>query len=391
MTLMETSSRPDVLTWGWIHPRVLLPRGADAWTDERLRIVLGHELAHIQRSDWAVQLIAEGLRVAQWFNPIVWIACRKLRDESEQACDDVVLSRGVHPETYATHLIDLARAARAKRERVPAPAVARPPDLERRIVAMLKSTVNRRGPSRLARFSMAAGTVVTAMLIAGFGLAAQSASVSGTVVDQAGHVIPGASVRIVHRATRAVQSVVTDEGGRYLADGLAPGSYNVIVTRPGFSRRFHRVELGSGDQRDETFELALGRVEETILVTYTGEEVEPRPVTASTPRPPRQAAPGQSILPPVKIRDLAPRYPESAHGRGFEAKVMIDAVITSEGFIEVRHLLVPVDPDTMTPLNADIARAAAAAVRQWQYEPTRLHDVPVETGMDVSVTFRSER
>jgi beta-lactamase regulating signal transducer with metallopeptidase domain len=87
--------------------------------------VLGHELAHIRRSDWLVQLLAEVLRSVYWFNPVVWIACRRLRLESEQACDDAVLEMGVEGGAYATELIDLARAFKSQQMFLPAAAIAR--------------------------------------------------------------------------------------------------------------------------------------------------------------------------------------------------------------------------------------------------------------------------
>ena len=60
----------------------------------KLYNVLAHELAHVQRFDWPLQLEAEGVCAALWFNPIAWVVARRLRDEGERACDDVVLALG---------------------------------------------------------------------------------------------------------------------------------------------------------------------------------------------------------------------------------------------------------------------------------------------------------
>jgi hypothetical protein len=54
------------------------------WPDERVHVVLCHELAHIRRHDWLVQIGAEAVRTVLWFNPLIWIACTRLRRESEQ-------------------------------------------------------------------------------------------------------------------------------------------------------------------------------------------------------------------------------------------------------------------------------------------------------------------
>jgi len=89
-----------LVTWGAIRPRVIVPAAALAWSDDRIRVVLRHELAHIQRGDWLVQLTGEIVRAAYWFNLLLWIACRRMRDESERACDDAVL-RAVDAHEYA--------------------------------------------------------------------------------------------------------------------------------------------------------------------------------------------------------------------------------------------------------------------------------------------------
>ena len=141
-----------LVTWGLARPKVILPAAAAAWTDERARVVLSHELAHIRRGDWIVQLSAELLRAIYWFNPLLWLACRRLRLESEHACDDEVMSRGVEGTDYATHLIELARALNQRRHMwFPAPAMARPSSLERRVRAMLNVHHDRGSISRGTR------------------------------------------------------------------------------------------------------------------------------------------------------------------------------------------------------------------------------------------------
>ena len=105
---------PDLLaTWGLFRPCILVPPGATRWDEDVIRVVVCHELAHVRRNDWAVQIAADIVRRIYWFQPLMWIACRMLRRESEQACDDVVLGTGVEAPTYAGHLLQLARAGRS--------------------------------------------------------------------------------------------------------------------------------------------------------------------------------------------------------------------------------------------------------------------------------------
>jgi beta-lactamase regulating signal transducer with metallopeptidase domain len=72
-------------------------------------MVLHHEFAHIARHDWCLQICAELARSIYWFHPLVGTAARRLRHESERACDDSVLNSGVEPSEYANLLLDLAR------------------------------------------------------------------------------------------------------------------------------------------------------------------------------------------------------------------------------------------------------------------------------------------
>ncbi len=103
------------LTWGFLRPRILLPKNARNWPDERMRVVLAHELAHVGRNDWLLQILVEMARSFYWFHPLVWLGCNRLREESERACDDAVLNSGVRAPDYADHLLTLARTLRSSR------------------------------------------------------------------------------------------------------------------------------------------------------------------------------------------------------------------------------------------------------------------------------------
>jgi beta-lactamase regulating signal transducer with metallopeptidase domain len=144
VALLQSADPSLLVTCGVLNPAIILPATAAGWTDERRRIVLRHELAHIARHDAAVQLGGEALRILHWMNPLVWIACRRLRQESEYACDDAVLGGGVEATDYATHLLEVARQLSARHAAwAAAPAIAHPSTLERRIAAMLRRHQNR--------------------------------------------------------------------------------------------------------------------------------------------------------------------------------------------------------------------------------------------------------
>jgi beta-lactamase regulating signal transducer with metallopeptidase domain len=142
--LLQNQSSHFLGTWGILVPRVLLPSSANQWSDDRAWMVLGHELAHIQRHDWVVQVLAEAARAIYWFNPVFWLAYGRLRRESEHACDDAVIRMGAAGTQYAEELLELARTLRSENPmRSPILAMAQPSHLERRLVALLDPALNR--------------------------------------------------------------------------------------------------------------------------------------------------------------------------------------------------------------------------------------------------------
>ncbi|HEX6367603.1 MAG TPA: M56 family metallopeptidase [Longimicrobium sp.] len=146
VTLLQGAAGSMPLTWGIARPCVLLPAGTEEWPADRLEAVLTHELAHVRRRDCAWQLVAEAACALHWFNPLAWAAARRLRLESEHACDDQVLIAGSRGADYAGHLLDVARTLRppraAARAAVP---MARPSQLRTRLHAVL-SAERARGP-----------------------------------------------------------------------------------------------------------------------------------------------------------------------------------------------------------------------------------------------------
>ena len=102
------SERPRMpMTWGIVRPTILLPKESEGWPAERLRAVLLHELAHVQRADCLTQLLGQIACILYWFNPLVWIAAHRMRVEQEGACDDTVLRNGLKASDYAEHLLQI--------------------------------------------------------------------------------------------------------------------------------------------------------------------------------------------------------------------------------------------------------------------------------------------
>ena len=180
------------MAWGVLRPVVLLPKAADEWPETQRRAVLTHEMAHVKRHDCLTQAMAHAACSVYWFHPLVWLAARRLRVEREHACDDLVLRSGASGPDYADQLLQLARSARWSQQSLwTAVAMARPSQLEGRLLAILDPSLDRRGPSRrgLQLTVVAAGFLV--VLLAGLEPWARPA-LAAHPVDQAYEVAPSA-------------------------------------------------------------------------------------------------------------------------------------------------------------------------------------------------------
>jgi hypothetical protein len=171
------------MTWGIRRPTILLPAEADEWDAERRRDVLLHELAHVKRHDFLIQLVARIACAVYWFHPLVWLAAARLREERERACDDHVLRAGATPSVYATHLLEIARGLRAARATsLASVAMARPAQLATRLLDVLDTRRSRDTLSiRSAMPAWIAAIAVVVPLAAAAPRVAEPASVFGSI------------------------------------------------------------------------------------------------------------------------------------------------------------------------------------------------------------------
>lgn len=172
VVLLESSERTIPMTWGIAGTVVLVPAEARNWPVERQRVVLAHELAHVKRRDCLAQLVTQVAIALYWFNPLVWLARRRLLAESERACDDLVLAQGAKASEYAEHLLTVATGAKVGRlVSAAAIAMARSSDLTRRLPAILDPRCNRR---RVTRLGVLLATVVLLAVTIPLAIAQQS-------------------------------------------------------------------------------------------------------------------------------------------------------------------------------------------------------------------------
>ena len=157
--VVEHEAVPGPMTFGVYRPVIVLPPDAREWSDAELRRALMHELEHIQRGDWIMQIVARVVAACYWFHPMVWMAWRRLCLEAERACDDAVVMSEERTD-YAEQLVTLAQRMSATPVQ-PLLGMANRSDLSTRVTAVLDERL-RRGR---AGFALAAGTMAAAAVM----------------------------------------------------------------------------------------------------------------------------------------------------------------------------------------------------------------------------------
>ena len=227
---------------GWLRPIVLLPISAvSGLPGTQLDAIIAHELAHVRRHDYLVNILQSAVEVLLFYHPACWWLSRQIRSEREHCCDDLVVSVCGDPVSYATALTELEML----RDRSVALSLAATDGpLLHRIRRLLSGrvVVSDTGPSWVV-----AAVPIAILTIALTSVnAAQSTTptpartipptegvMQGQVVDAAsGRPLRSVSVEMIG-PERAI-TVTTGEDGKYEASGLEPGKYRVSATLAGY-------------------------------------------------------------------------------------------------------------------------------------------------------------
>jgi TonB family protein len=396
--LLSVSNDFMPVTWGLRSPRVLLPAVAERWTDDQLAAVLTHELSHVVRKDTLSHLIARLATALWWWHPLAWMAARQARFERERACDDLVLTMGARASDYAADLVAFVASLRPPVAASATMAMARRSQLEGRVMAILESGVNRRGVSQAG--------VLAAMLVMVLVWPLAAARPAATAQEPQQPIRVGGNVKPPVK-TKDVRPIYPEsaraEGRRGVAIIEALVGVDGTVTNTKVVRSIGEdLDAAAVDAVSQwEFEpTTLNGIAVPVLMTVTvnftlGDATPPpppppTPVGADAPPPPPPApAPawspgdppvriGGSVMPPKKIKDVSPVYPQDAQEAKVSGVVIIEARIDQDGRVTDARVIRNV---------AMLDQAALDAVLQWEFEPTHLNGVPVPVIMTVTVNF----
>lgn len=164
--------------------------------------------------------------------------------------------------------------------------------------------------------------------------------------------------------------------GSWTATGLAPGVYQIAVSKPGFAAFRRVVSVAAGESRQLQQRLAIGQAVETVTITA------PRTTQAAPAAAASTALVGGMVMPLRAVYAPKPEYPDSLRQQGVEGTVQIAAVIGKSGDVVSAQVIAG------NPAPPELADLALATVETWHYQPTLLNGVPVESPTTVTITFK---
>jgi len=105
ITLLESAAVEVPTVIGWLRPVILLPVASlSGLSTQQIEMVLAHELAHIRRHDFIVNLMQSVVETLLFYHPAVWWISQRIRVEREHCCDDLAVAVFGDPVQYARAL-----------------------------------------------------------------------------------------------------------------------------------------------------------------------------------------------------------------------------------------------------------------------------------------------
>ena len=128
------------VTFFWLKPIILLPVGLfSGLTPRQIEVLLLHELAHIRRNDFLINLLQSCIEVLFFYHPAIWWLGNRIRETREFCCDDIVIRMEKDPYLYAETLTQIPFNQYSLPKKLIMTAKQKPGLLSRRIFRLLGS------------------------------------------------------------------------------------------------------------------------------------------------------------------------------------------------------------------------------------------------------------
>lgn len=166
---LESTRVNAPLLLGYLKPVVILPAGMVTHLPvSQIETILLHELYHLKRNDYLVNIVQLFIEGLLFYHPVVWIISGIIRSEREHCCDDSVLNTCDNPINYAKALINIAEQQHYTRL-APGAVGSRKNQFEFRIKRILKyDTMRTNMRDKILSLALLAGSIVLLLTVSGF-------------------------------------------------------------------------------------------------------------------------------------------------------------------------------------------------------------------------------
>ena len=416
--ILQSAPGSMPLTFGFLRPVILLPADAASWPADRRDHVILHELAHIRRHDFALQLLARVALALFWWQPLAWFAWRRILAERETAADDLVLNEGVQPSLYASHLLAVAAARQSPNFAI---SMARTVPLESRLKAILSPATNRATPNRL---TIAIAVVVCVAALTPLAALRAQGPVS-TLLTQAAQEYRehrSANALTLYRQALPLLGNETAAAPALLAlgvDALQRKEYDeayllfdrLPLADPTYSTRARLWQAltlefrGQPTLAEPLFKQAIAQANAPtadllvalelyarFLVSIPERAADANTYVAqaaalrqSIRRPPAATSStavriGGDVLPPKLLAKVEPTYSEEARAARLSGTAVLSLEVDANG--------VPQNITVLRSPGLGLDAEAIVAVTKWRFQPGSKNGVPVAVLATIEVNFR---
>jgi len=415
------------VTFGVRRPVVLLPEALRSQSPDIQRAVIGHELLHVQRRDWAWLIVEEIAVCFFWFHPAAWWLTSRIQLAREEVVDELAILLTGRRKAYVEALLAFADTTSV----LPTAAFARRRHLFRRISLVSKEDVM---SSRQIVASCAAMALIVGMgswyAVSAFPLHDSVQSVSerqvgpGPLERRAKAVTPENPIpRRIHYEAPLLPDTVGATGGTLIVKltlddvGRVAEARAVEILVQGNDFKVNaggddiRAQVAStvrgmpADTRSAAHEAATAFLDAALSsvrqwrydppaeapLSFTvpvriGKAPEIMAFKSAGPALKNEIATSDdgalrvdgNIKAPTKIRDVRPVYPPIARAANVTGVVILEVRIGADGRVEQAHVIRSI------PL---LDEAALDAVKQWEFTPTLMNGQAVPITMTTTVNF----
>ena len=397
-----STSVPVPITVGILKHLIILPERLLREIDEEvLTSAIGHELVHVARRDYLVNLIYEFIYLPLSFHPAAALVRRRVKQTRELCCDESVAKKLLRPEVYARSLVRLIGSAPIARRLAANTTIGinESDILEVRIMSLLNST---KLTARRKRVLL----IAAALLLATPCIAATSFALNVDIDRQEPRVTLSqqslnresqAQARDREELKRAAQELkeqikVAPESKRAELEAKLREVKENLELHERILEQYDREKREADEKKVQQLRETLAQVAKNQPVDearYKELRQELAKVEAQRTADAASAGEARDKLAQLYqssgdrkakvIYRVEPEYPEDARAKKIEGTVLLGFTIDHEGLpqgIQVKRSLYP-----------SLDQSAIEAVRKWRFEPALKNGQPVSMWVNVEVYF----